>query len=58
MNTAVKNLFLYIFIVTAFFLFQTAPVELIAWVKRHDLIVWTVCIIAWLGYSIGDRHNN
>lgn len=58
MRTTVKNLFLYIFIVTAFFLFQTAPVELIAWVERHHLIVWVVCIMAWFGYSFWDQYNN
>lgn len=58
MRTTIKNLFLFIFIVTAFLLFQTAPVELIAWVKRHHSIVWVVYIMAWFGYSFWDRYNN
>ena len=56
MKNTIKQVCLYIVVVTLILLLRTFPDPIIAWVDEHYGFVWVISTIAWVVYC--ERDNN
>lgn len=58
MHNTVKQICLYLTIVSWVLLLRTAPDFVITWIEDHWRLVATFSTITWLWYCIYDNHKN
>lgn len=58
MHNTIKQICLYLTIVSWVLLLQTVPNSVITWISEHWRLVASFSTVTWLWYCIYDNHKN
>lgn len=58
MHNVIKQICLYLTIVSLILLLQAFPDPFVAWIDGHWRLVGFISTIAWIGYCACDNHKN
>lgn len=58
MRNTIKQICLYLTVVTLALLLRSFPDSSIAWIDKHWGFLCVISTIAWIGYCACDNHNN
>lgn len=58
MHNVIKQICLYLTVVTLIVLFQKIPDSFVTWLNEHWKLVGVVSTMAWFMYCVCDNHKN
>lgn len=58
MCNGIKQICLYLTVVTLILLLQTFPDPFVVWIDENWSLVGAISTIAWIGYCACDNHRN